>query len=458
MGARQRSVSRARASKSEAASSQASAKANPQEEREVEYEFGGPIGAALIVLIMPTVILFLRFAATKEYKFNVFNALELLEHLPESASQLWNLKAFLVIVGWFIGQVLLERTLFYEPVDGVVLSTGERLKYRISAHLQFWVTLLILDHGFPYWDSEGSFIGLGRFPLAWLYDNYLELAFGSIVFSVALSGFLYLKSFKQGALLAKGGNTGNHIYDFYIGRELNPRIWGDFDIKEFCELRPGLIGLAVLNAGCAAKQMELFGYVTPEMIMINVFHGLYVFDAMYHERAILTTMDITTDGFGYMLALGDLSWVPFTFSLQARYLVENSPGLSPQMLALICVLNFVGYWVFRGSNSEKDAFRRDPKSMPHLKTMDTKAGRMLLISGWWGMARKINYTGDWLMGLAWCMTTGTGCIATYFYAIYLFSLLIHRAIRDDHACSIKFGEDWKRYKAEVPYAFIPGLI
>ena len=48
--------------------------------------------------------------------------------------------------------------------------------------------------------------------------------------------------------------------------------------------------------------------------------GLYVWDALYHERAILTTMDITTDGFGFMLAFGDLVWVPFTYSLQV------SPG------------------------------------------------------------------------------------------------------------------------------------
>jgi delta14-sterol reductase len=36
------------------------------------------------------------------------------------------------------------------------------------------------------------------------------------------------------------------------------------------------------------------------------------------EKAILTTMDITTDGFGFMLAFGDLAWVPFIYSLQAR--------------------------------------------------------------------------------------------------------------------------------------------
>ena len=32
------------------------------------------------------------------------------------------------------------------------------------------------------------------------------------------------------------------------GRELNPRI-GTLDLKEFCELRPGLIGWFVLNMG-----------------------------------------------------------------------------------------------------------------------------------------------------------------------------------------------------------------
>jgi delta14-sterol reductase/lamin-B receptor len=250
------------------------------------------------------------------------------------------------------------------------------------------------------------------------------------------------------------------VYDFFIGRELNPRIGVDFDLKEFCELRPGLIGWAVINAGCALKQYQLLGAVTPEMVLINLFQGLYVWDALYHERAILTTMDITSDGFGFMLAFGDLAWVPFTYSLQARYLVENSPGLSLPALAAICALKYVGYRIFRGSNSEKDAFRRDPGSpdVAHLETLTTRTGRKLLVSGWWGMARKINYTGDLMMGLSWCSLTGTGCIVTYFYSIYFAILLIHRAMRDDHACSEKYGEDWPKYKAKVPYVFIPGLL
>ena len=164
-------------------------------------------------------------------------------------------------------------------------------------------------------------------------------------------------------------------------------------------------------------------------------------------------------GFGYMLAFGDLAWVPFTYTLQARYLVDNDPGLSVPALALISAVTVCGYRFFRGANSQKDAFRRDPHSpsVAHLKYMPTKRGTKLLLSGYWGMARKINYTGDWFMGLSWCMFCGTGSIIPYFYAIYFGVLLVHRAIRDDGFCHEKYGADWLEYKKRVPYAFIPGL-
>lgn len=51
------------------------------------------------------------------------------------------------------------------------------------------------------------------------------------------------------------------VYDFYMGRELNPRIGAMFDLKEFCELYPGLVGWVMLNLGCAHKQYTLTGEV-----------------------------------------------------------------------------------------------------------------------------------------------------------------------------------------------------
>jgi delta14-sterol reductase len=150
-------------------------------------------------------------------------------------------------------------------------------------------------------------------------------------------------------------------------RELNPRI-GTLDLKEFCELRPGLIGWAVINLGMAFKQYQKrklatgVGSISISMFLITLLQGFYVWDALYMEKAILTTMDITTDGFGFMLCFGDLSWVPFIYSLQARYLVDYDPEMSLVEIVVIFSIYLLGFYVFRSANSQKDAFRTNPLS------------------------------------------------------------------------------------------------
>lgn len=56
------------------------------------------------------------------------------------------------------------------------------------------------------------------------------------------------------------------------------------------------------------------------------------------QEAILTTMDLMHDGFGFMLAFGDLVWVPFTYTLQAYYLVSHPIPLSLPAIAAIITL------------------------------------------------------------------------------------------------------------------------
>jgi delta14-sterol reductase/lamin-B receptor len=237
---------------------------------------------------------------------------------PITVNDFFSQEALLVVLGWFIFQMALERLLPGEVVEGVKLRNGKRLKYKINGHLAFWISLVIMAVGMPTFSSnqngEITLKSLSNFNLMWCYDNYIKLATASMVLSMVVSVYVYLDSFSSGEMLAIGGNSESKVYDFFIGRGLNPRfkMWPTFDIKEFCELKPGLIGWTILNLGLAFAQYEKYNYVTLSMVAVNMFQGLYVWDALYNERAILTTMDITTDGFGYMLAFGDLSWVPFT--------------------------------------------------------------------------------------------------------------------------------------------------
>ena len=52
-----------------------------------------------------------------------------------------------------------------------------------------------------------------------------------------------------------------------MGVELNPRI-GDFDIKLFHNERIGIELWSLLNLSYAAKQIELYGYVSNSMVRI----------------------------------------------------------------------------------------------------------------------------------------------------------------------------------------------
>lgn len=348
--------------------------------------------------------------------------------------------------------------------------------------------------------AAGTFAQGAEFPLwTFISANYLQILTANVLIAYALATFVYVRSFSvkpgnpQFRELAAGGVTGNMLYDWFIGRELNPRVTlpliGEIDIKEFMEVRPGLTGWILFNCANIAQQYRLYGFVSDSIVFITAVQALYVLDAQFMEPAILTTIDIITDGFGLMLAFGDLVWVPFLYSTQTRYLSVHPQSLGPAGLAAVGAVLVVGYSIFRLANNQKNIFRTNPNdpSVAHLKYLETKAGTRLLVSGWWGVARHINYLGDWIQAWPYSLPTGMagyqilsagtmaegavrmldgrevvageargwGMVFTYFYVLYFAVLLVHRDLRDDEKCSRKYGEDWEKYKRIVRWRIVP---
>lgn len=134
--------------------------------------------------------------------------------------------------------------------------------------------------------------------------------------SVVQGVAVYAGSFRKGALLALGGNSGNPIYDvrfifrlplplytfdaffqFFIGRELNPSICS-FDIKSFNELRPGLILWVLIDISMVCAQAVRRGgweNVTWSMWLVLAFQGFYVTDGLYNEVFVTSSSRCVVD-------------------------------------------------------------------------------------------------------------------------------------------------------------------
>jgi protein-S-isoprenylcysteine O-methyltransferase Ste14 len=292
-------------------------------------------------------------------------------------------------------------------------------------------------------------------PLA-IFSGVGSLISAVIIFTYSFSVFLYL----YGRFTASGKPpTASAIHNFFMGYSLNPRI-GSFDLKLFFEARPSLIGWIILSFLYAAVQYKTTGFVSTSMILVCLFQFAYVLDYFIHEEAILSTMDIVHDHFGFMLCFGDSVWVPFTYSLQAYYLITRVRTLPPWAVAVFAMLFTAGYLIFRITNLQKHRFREDP-ARPlwgrKPEYIQTGQGNKLLVSGFWGWSRHFNYVGDILMAVAWSLPCLFGSLLPYFYPIYFSILLIHRERRDFRRCSTKYGKDWEQYCKRVRWRIVPGI-
>jgi delta14-sterol reductase len=154
----------------------------------------------------------------------------------------------------------------------------------------------------------GTYLYGPKFPLwPFLWDNYLQVLTTNLLIAVVISVFVYLRSFTVPAPgkpnpkhreLAPGGHSGNIFYDFFIGRELNPRITcpipfisetsKTIDIKLFCELRPGLLGWVILNLSNVAHQYKVnSGHITSSILLITFSQAFYVLDGFLWNQLSL---------------------------------------------------------------------------------------------------------------------------------------------------------------------------
>jgi 7-dehydrocholesterol reductase len=416
---------------------------------------------AITGAIMISVPFFVVFAYITIADFNgsIVDSLHgLLEDLPSHLPH-WNTSVSLGYLGWFLTQVLLYLYLPGPKGYGQPTPAGHTLKYNVNGFRAYVLSIAVFVGG-------GR---LGLWQLSVIADHWGSLLVITEICGLSLTLFAAIKARYFPTHPEDRKFTGRLLYDIFMGVELNPRI-GDLDLKLFCNGRPGIIAWTLINISYAAAQFNRYGKVTNSMILVNFLHIVYVADFFWNEDWYLRTIDIAHDHFGFMLAWGDLVWLPYMYTLQGFYLVQNPVDLSPLALAAILALGLGGYAIFRLANHQKDYFRQKIRTDADViiwghtakfveatySTLDGKTHKTkFLASGFWGLAHHFNYVGDLMISSAYCLCCGFRDLLPYFYIIYMTILLVHRSIRDNSRCRAKYGKDWEAYCKLVPYKIVP---
>ncbi|KAL9644401.1 hypothetical protein ABK040_013630 [Willaertia magna] len=289
-----------------------------------------------------------------------------------------------------------------------------------------------------------------------------ELIITTLIFSLFFCTFLFLRATfyipKDQQNYQYPPTLFNFIKNYWCGVELNPHIYG-FEIKLF-SYRPAFILLSMINISFIFEQYSLYQTLSLNLVTFEFISFWYIIDAFVFEYGLVFMFDIIEENFGFMLLMGDYTWIPMVFSVQNLYLI-NDFGVNWYQTIGNLILFLLGFIIFRGANNQKFVFRQDPtKTWFGIKpvTIETAGNRKLLISGFWGIARKVNYLGDILVAISQSLPClQCGYLLPWAYPIYLTLLLLNRAQRDNERCQAKYGKFWDEYCSRVKYIMIPGI-
>lgn len=405
--------------------------------------FGGPFGAASLTFLVPAITFYL-WAAIAQHDGQLWLPRSLADVLAMFPAP--SVHALAIFVVWLGLQIVLGLVVPGSLVVGGPLPSGERLQYRLNGLACFAISIALLVVG----------LGTGVIRASAILAELGPLLTISTLAAFAQALWLYVWGRRRGALERSSGNV---PYDFFMGTVLNPR-FGLFDLKFFFESHVGMGTWGALAVLIPAAQLEETGALSLPMIVVSACQLLYIVDFFVFESNLLSMLDILYENYGFMLVHAFLVWMPFNFTLQQQYLLVSPSSLPAWAAVLLVVMNLAGYVIFRDSNLQKQRFRRDPTRPVWGKpprTLKTKRGTELLLSGWWGLARHTNYLGDLTMALSWCLACGFGSVVPYFYFLYFAPLLLDRERRDHKLCKDKYGADWDEYCKRVPHRIIPWI-
>lgn len=358
---------------------------------------------------------------------------------------------------FFACSIALMRLLPGPAITGPVTPTGHTPRYVDNGVTAVFVHMLAF--------LAGSACGL--YPLTVVYDELGSILNALNYGALALVVALWLKA-KVCPSTADVSSYGNVMLDMFWGCELYPRVAG-VDIKQLTNCRFGMVYWAVATVSCLFKAEALTGWVPLTILVSGVLQYIYILKFFQWEAGYLSSMDIAQDHAGYYLCWGCLVYVPTMYTSMTVFFVQNSDYLEGHggWALLILAFGLLSIWLNYDMDEQRARFRRTNGAakvwgsspqyiIAKYTTADGEPRRsLLLLSGYWGMARHFHYVPEIAAAFAWSCTAGFSHALPFLYVIYLTILLVNRAERDDARCKAKYGLYWDHYCARVPWKIVP---
>jgi delta14-sterol reductase len=321
------------------------------------------------------------------------------------------------------------------------INSTEKMRYHLNGILVFF-TLVLLWFLLGYFDIV---------PFDWLYNyRWYGLA------GAFLAGIL----FSLAVVLNYPPVRKSFLSDLFFGRIENLQFRGGIADAKMWLYLTGATMLELNALSFAAHHLKLYGDQSSTGILLSTALLTYfIVDYFIFEEVHLYTYDLFAERVGFKLGWGCIVFYPYFYPVFLWSTVDLPDPHTPGWLLMIYVIVFLSGWILsRGANLQKYFFKKDPgraflRIVPETITDGNNA---LLVNGFWGLSRHINYSGEILMASGIILCTGyPSLIWPWLYPIYYVFLLTARQRDDDKRCALKYGELWKTYVKKVPYRIIP---
>ena len=328
-------------------------------------------------------------------------------------------------------------------VKGYVTKTGstEKLRYRLNGlPVLFTVVfswILLCYYGFLDW--------------RWFYEHRWYSLTGAIVFGLIYSFALVVPN----TAVRK-----SFLADLFFGRHENPQLWGGrIDAKMWLYLA-GAVMLELNILSFAAHHYITYGSeASTGIFLATALLTYFVIDYLTFEEVHLYTYDFFAERVGFKLGWGCIAFYPFFYSIPLWTTVDLPGAETPgYILAIYVLIFFCGWSLARGANMQKYLFKKDPGRafLGITPEVLTDGKNTLLVNGFWGLSRHINYLGEILMATGIILCVGHPFMLwPWLYPLYYVALLFPRQMADDKRCALKYGALWDQYLTKVPYRIIP---